>query len=82
MVEKRKPKTNHNTTDLFKAILYTDGNESTTVCYMIWMGKKETKENPYKMQIDALGVKNLPKPDKKNNGQVKCSINTLCMSND
>lgn len=29
------------------------------------MGEKETKENPYKMQIDALGVKNLPKPDKK-----------------
>lgn len=35
MVEKRKPKTNHNTTDLFKAILYTDGNKNTTVCYMI-----------------------------------------------
>lgn len=55
MVEKRKPKTNHNTTDQFKAILYTDGNKNTTVCYMIWMAKKE---NPYKMQIDASGVKN------------------------
>lgn len=32
--KRRKPKTNHNTTDLFKAILYTDGNRSTTVCYM------------------------------------------------
>lgn len=46
MVEKRKPKTNHNTTDLFKAILYTDGNKSTTVCYMIRMGKKEKKRKP------------------------------------
>lgn len=65
MVEKRKPKTNHNTTDLFKAILYTDGNKNTTMCYMILMGGKETKENPYKMHIDASGVKKLPKPDKK-----------------
>lgn len=78
----RKKKTNHNTTDLFKAILYTDGNRSTTVCYMFWTGKKGRKENPYEMQIDASGVRKLPKPDNKTNGQVKCSINTLCMSND
>lgn len=56
MVEKRKPKTNHNTTDLFKAILYAVRNRSTTVCYMFWTGRK--KKNPYKMQIDASGVKN------------------------
>lgn len=31
---------------LFKAILYTDRNKSTIVCYMILMGEKETKENP------------------------------------
>lgn len=57
--KKRKPKTNHNTTDLFKAILYADENRSTT-CATCSEQERKKKKRTYEMQTDASGVKNSP----------------------
>lgn len=43
--KKRKPKTNHNTTDLFKAIPYADKNRSTTCATCSEQEKNRKKKN-------------------------------------